>query len=75
MIKILLLCLAIVSAEKMQAEFLKGFETGILVRSDERAFRDFSCPPADTASESISRLVDMMGPVKMAATLSGNSQL
>ena len=64
--------MAVVSAAKMQGEFLKGFETGILVRSDDRAFKDFSCPPAETASEAINKLSDMMGPVKMAATMSGN---
>ncbi len=75
MIRSLQLCVTIASAAKMQGEFLKGFETGILVRSDERAFKDFSCPPAETASDAINKLVDMMGPVKMAATLSGNPQL
>ena len=31
----------------LTTDFIQGFETGVYVRDDERAFADYSCPRPD----------------------------
>ena len=58
-----------VFCEKLNQEFLQGFETGILVRDDARAFRDFSCPTPETDNAILNKMTDMIMPMKMLATM------
>ena len=60
---------------KLNQEFLQGFDTGILVRSDNRAFKDFQCPIPDVRNEGLKKLNQLTGPMKMAATFANNDQL
>jgi hypothetical protein len=61
--------------EKLNAEFLEGFETGLLVRNDPRAFKDYNCPVPDTSNEGIKKLLSMIGPMKMVINMTGDSKL
>ena len=48
MLKFFILVLSTVCADKLGGDFLRGFETGISIRTDDRAFKDFSCPEPET---------------------------
>lgn len=52
---------------KLTQEFLQGFDTGLLVRQDELAFKDYSCPEVDSADANIGRLMQYIGPLKMVS--------
>ena len=38
----------LLQAENLTQEFLKGFETGVLLNGDRQTFEDFSCPKVES---------------------------
>lgn len=43
----------IVNADKLSHEFLKGFETGVVTRTDQKSFDDFSCPKPEPTNQAL----------------------
>ena len=61
--------------EKLDGEFLQGFETGILIRSDARAFKEFSCPTPESDNAMISQIQQIITPLKLAASMSKQEKM
>jgi len=72
----ILVATSFVYAEKLTQDFLKGFETGILIRDDPRALHDYSCPEPDEPETSfVSGFTKAIGPMNMMAKLSKDPRL
>jgi len=72
----ILVATSFVYADKLTQDFLKGFETGILIRDDPRALHDYSCPEPDEPETSfVSGFTKAIGPMNMMAKLSKDPRL
>jgi len=54
---------------KLDGEFLSGFESGLLVRNDARAFRDFNCETPESDSALLQQITQIITPLKLAAQM------
>jgi hypothetical protein len=64
-----------VSIAKMTQEFIQGFETGILLREDSRAMRDYSCPRPEIENSLVQQASSMIAPMKMMAAMMKEKKL
>ena len=69
------LCLTAVTADRLNSDFLKGFDSGVTLRSNRRAINEFNCPKPRPDIEIIDKLDKLVMPMKMAATLGGQKKI
>jgi hypothetical protein len=70
--KTIVLCLFVslsLAMNKLDGEFLSGFESGLLVRNDARAFRDFNCETPESESAFLQQITQIVTPLKLAAQM------
>ena len=60
---------------KLAPEFMEGFETGVYLRDEENALKDYSCPPGVTENVLINKLGSLVTPMKLASTMMKDSKL
>jgi hypothetical protein len=64
-----------VSLAKLTQEFIQGFETGILLREDARALRDYSCPRPELENSLVQQASSLIAPMKMMAAMMKEEKL
>lgn len=62
---------------KLTQDFIKGFETGIMLRTDSHALRDYSCPRPESSDDGglMQRLNSLIAPMKLMAAMMKEERL
>uniref|UniRef100_A0A7S3VZ98 Uncharacterized protein n=1 Tax=Strombidinopsis acuminata TaxID=141414 RepID=A0A7S3VZ98_9SPIT len=60
---------------KLSSEFMEGFETGVYLRDEENALKDYSCPAGVTENVLINKLGSLVTPMKLASSMMKDSKL
>ena len=61
---------------KLKQEFIRGFETGILLREDSRAFKDYSCPRPELEEDSFfNKANGVVAPMKLMSAMMKEDKL
>ena len=53
------------STAELTSDFITGFETGVYVRDDERAFKDYSCPKPEANDAFGKQIQGLITPMKL----------
>lgn len=56
----------------LSPDFIAGFEAGVYVRDDERAFKDYNCPKPQANAQLGKQVQGLITPMKLMGTMMGN---
>jgi hypothetical protein len=65
----MLMLLAAVASCKLTKDFISGFETGVFLRDDEHAFRDYNCKRPKANNKFSQQIQGLITPMKLMGNM------